>query len=133
MTNSTPADDSKIARGMVVVVVLLMISVLINYIDRGNLSIAASMIQDELKISHSQLGILLSAFFWTYAACQLISGWLVDRFNVNWVMAGGFLVWSTATAMTGLVHGLAALFAVRLLLGVGESVAMSVTGVLPTP
>jgi MFS transporter, ACS family, D-galactonate transporter len=123
MTNSTPADDSKIARGMVVVVVLLMISVLINYIDRGNLSIAASMIQDELKISHSQLGILLSAFFWTYAACQLISGWLVDRFNVNWVMAGGFLVWSTATAMTGLVHGLAALFAVRLLLGVGESVA----------
>jgi ACS family D-galactonate transporter-like MFS transporter len=123
MASNTRLDDSKIARGMSVAVVLLVISVLINYIDRGNLSIAASMIQDELRISHSQLGLLLSAFFWTYASCQLISGWLVDRFNVNWVMAGGFLVWSTATAMTGLVHGLAALFAVRLLLGAGESVA----------
>ena len=106
-----------------VVVSLLVISVLINYIDRGNLSIAASMIQDELHISHSQLGILLSAFFWSYAAFQLISGWLVDRFNVNWVMAFGFLLWSTATSLTGFAHGLAGLFAVRLLLGVGESVA----------
>jgi MFS family permease len=123
MATTTPANDTNIARGMTAVVVLLVISVLINYIDRGNLSIAASMVQDELRISHSQLGILLSAFFWTYAACQLISGWLVDRFNVNWVMAGGFLLWSTATSMTGLVHGLAALFAARLLLGVGESVA----------
>jgi MFS family permease len=102
---------------------LLVISVLINYIDRGNLSIAASMIQDELHISHSQLGLLLSAFFWSYAAFQLVSGWLVDRFNVNWVMAFGFLLWSTATSLTGFAHGLAGLFAVRLLLGVGESVA----------
>jgi len=118
-----PADDTKLVRGMAVVVSLLVISVLINYIDRGNLSIAASMIQDELHISHSQLGILLSAFFWSYAAFQLISGWLVDRFNVNWVMAFGFLLWSTATSLTGFAHGLAGLFAVRLLLGVGESVA----------
>jgi ACS family D-galactonate transporter-like MFS transporter len=47
----------------------------------------------------------------------------VDRFKVNWVMAAGFLLWSCATAATGLVHAFAVLFALRLLLGVGESVA----------
>jgi MFS family permease len=54
---------------------------------------------------------------------QLISGWLVDRLNVNWVFAGGFFLWSIATIVTGLVHGFFMLLVLRLLLGVGESVA----------
>src|ERR1700693_5078015 len=87
-----------------VVLALLAFSVFINYIDRGNLSIAAPMLKDELRISASQLGILLSAFFWTYACLQPIAGWLVDRVNVNWVIAGGFFLWSAATAATGLAH-----------------------------
>jgi MFS family permease len=123
MATKTSSDDRQIARGMTPVVVLLVISALINYIDRGNLSIAASMIKDELRISPAQLGILLSAFFWTYSSCQLISGWLVDRFKVNWVMAAGFFLWSAATSLTGFAHGLVGLFAARLLLGAGESVA----------
>lgn len=123
MASRAPSEDGKLSRGMTVVVVLLVIAALINYIDRGNLSIAASMIEDELRISPARLGILLSAFFWTYASCQLISGWLVDRFNVNWVMASGFLLWSAATSLTGFAHGLIGLFAARLLLGAGESVA----------
>ncbi len=102
---------------------LLGISIFINYIDRSNLSIAAPMLKDEFGISSSQLGLLLSAFFWTYASFQLISGWLVDRLNVNWVFAAGFFLWSAATAGTGIVHAFSALFALRLLLGVGESVA----------
>lgn len=106
-----------------IVVVLLAISAFINYLDRGNLSIAAPMLKDELGISASQLGILLSAFFWTYACLQPISGWLVDRLNVNWVFAGGFFLWSAATAVTGLVHTFAALLILRLLVGMGESVA----------
>ncbi len=105
------------------VVVLLGISVFINYVDRGNLSIAAPMLKQELRLSASQLGILLSAFFWTYACLQPFAGWLVDRLNVNWVMAAGFFLWSGATAATGLIHTFAMLFALRLLLGVGESVA----------
>jgi len=56
------------------VLVLLFLSVFINYIDRSNLSIAAPLIKDELKISASQLGVLLSAFFWTYSSCQLLAG-----------------------------------------------------------
>jgi len=58
-----------------------------------------------------------------YIAFIFLSGWLVDRFNVNLILAGGFLVWSLATAATGLARGFAALFAFRLLLSIGESVA----------
>src|SRR6185437_3923223 len=61
-------------------------------------------------LSASQLGLLLSAFFWTYACLQPVTGWLVDRVNVNWVIAGGFCLWSCATAATGMVHAIAALF-----------------------
>ena len=66
------------------------LSVLINYIDRSNLSIAAPLIKDEFRISAWQLGKLLSAFFWTYAFMQIPAGWLVDRFDVKWVFAAGF-------------------------------------------
>jgi MFS family permease len=89
----------------------------------GNLSIAAPLLKDELVISASQLGILLAAFFWTYTAMQFVSGWLVDRFDVNWVIAAGYLLWSLATATTGVVRGFAILLAMRLMLGIGESVA----------
>src|ERR1035441_1562171 len=108
------------ARG---VVILLVLSVSINYIDRGNLSIAAPLLKDELGISASQLGMLLSSFFWTYAAFQILAGWLVDRFDVNWVLAVGFFLWSAATATTGLIHGFGVLLVLRLLLGIAESVA----------
>jgi ACS family D-galactonate transporter-like MFS transporter len=115
-------NPQKLTGSLPIVLGLLTFSVFINYIDRGNLSIAAPMIKDELHISASQLGTLLSAFFWTYAISQIPAGWLVDRFNVNWVLALGFFLWSAATGITGLLHGFAALFVVRLILGIGESV-----------
>lgn len=122
MTATKTHDGVSIAR-MNGVLFLLSLSVLINYIDRSNLSIAAPLIKDELGISASQLGILLSAFFWTYALMQIPAGWLVDRFDVKWVFAAGFFVWSASTAVTGLLHGFAALLVIRIILGLGESVA----------
>jgi ACS family D-galactonate transporter-like MFS transporter len=117
------SDNSRLTPAFSRVLGLLFLSVFINYIDRSNLSIAAPLIKDELGISASQLGLLLSAFFWTYSSCQLLSGWLVDRFDVKWVFAAGFFLWSSATAVTGLVHSLALLTVVRVALGIGESVA----------
>ncbi len=103
--------------------VLLALAALINYVDRGNLSIAASLLKDELNLSASQLGILLSSFFWTYSLFLPVSGWLADRFDAKWVMAVGFFVWSGATAATGGLHAFSALLAARLMLGIGESAA----------
>jgi MFS family permease len=102
---------------------LLVVSVAINYIDRSNLSIAAPTLKEEMGLSPKQLGLLLSSFFWSYALCQIVSGWVVDRWNVNVVMITGFVLWSGATAATGWAVGFGMLFAFRLLLGVGESVA----------
>jgi MFS transporter, ACS family, D-galactonate transporter len=121
MPTSRPAERTRIRGALLIVIILLSISVFINYIDRGNLSIAAPMLKDELGISAAQLGMLLSAFFSTYACLHLFYGWLVDRLNVNWVFAGAFFLWSAATAATGFVHTFAALFVLRLLLGMGEA------------
>jgi MFS family permease len=123
----TPVASSDAAR-MNRVLLLLGISVLINYIDRSNLSIAAPLIKDELGISGTQLGTLLAAFFYTYALLQIPAGWLVDRFDVKWVFGFGFFIWSAATAVTGLLHGFAALLMARIILGIGESVAFPAYG-----
>lgn len=112
---------------------LLAVSVAINYIDRGNLSVALSSIEREIHLGKDQLGVLGMAFFVSYSVLQIFAGKLIDRFNVIWVYAIGYLVWSGATALTGQVHGFragafgmssfAVLFCLRLLLGLGESVA----------
>ena len=117
--STTPA----LSRTLIGVLILLWLSVFLNYIDRSNLSIAAPLLKGELGLSTSRLGVLLSAFFWTYASLQLPAGWLVDRFEVKWLFAAGFFIWSAATAVTGILHSFAALLAVRVVLGVGESVA----------
>jgi ACS family D-galactonate transporter-like MFS transporter len=119
----SPAQTPKLPFDLARVAVLLSASVLINYIDRGTLSVAAPVLKEDLHLSASQLGVLLSSFFWTYSVFQIVSGWMVDRFEVNWVLALGVLAWSCATLTTGLVHGFALLLTARLLLGVGESVA----------
>src|SRR5438067_10063994 len=104
------------------IVCLLLVSVCINYVDRGSLSVAAPILSDEFSLSPRRLGYLLSAFFWSYTVLQLVVGWLVDRYDVKWVYAGGFLLWSLAMAATGLANSFAALFAARLVLGICESV-----------
>jgi MFS transporter, ACS family, D-galactonate transporter len=55
----------------------------VNCIDGSDLSIAAPLLKDELSLSASRLGILLSAFFWTYAGCQLLGAWLVGRLDIK--------------------------------------------------
>lgn len=104
------------------ILVLLILSVCINYLDRGSLSVAAPVMEKEFALTPSQLGWLFSAFFWSYAIFQLVAGWLVDRYDVKWVYAGGFLLWSLATAATGMLTAFSALLIARLFLGVGESV-----------
>ena len=118
-------DDPRIPAALRAILILMVVSVALNYIDRTSLSTAAPLLQrsDDLAIPPAKMGVLLSAFFWTYATLQLLSGWLVDRYGVRWVMAGGFFIWSVSTAATGWVQGFGALLLMRLLLGSGESVA----------
>jgi ACS family D-galactonate transporter-like MFS transporter len=123
MTANPTSSRERIPPALTRVLVLLGLSIFINYIDRSNLSVAAPLLKGELGLSPAQLGILLSAFFWTYACLQIPVGWLVDRFEVKWVFAIGFFLWSAATAFTGMVHTFATLLTIRVILGIGESVA----------
>jgi MFS family permease len=116
-----------------IVLTLLVISTLINFVDRGALSIAAPMLGPEFLLTPVQMGVLFSAFFWTYASCQVLTGWLVDRYEASTLYGFGFLLWSIATALTGAVHGFTALLILRLLLGIGESAALpSISSILAT-
>jgi MFS family permease len=103
------------------ILLLLGVAVFINYVDRGNLATASPLLQDELRLSNSQIGILLSAFFWSYAPLQPVAGWLAHRFEVRYVLAGGLAVWSISTMLTGLANTFATLLLLRILLGIGES------------
>jgi MFS family permease len=107
------------------VVSLLVLSVVLNYADRSNLSVAVPVLEHQFSITPTRVGELLGAFFWTYALAQVfgLAGWLTDRFDTGWVLFYGFLLWSLATAFTGLATSFVAFFALRLVLGMGESVA----------
>jgi MFS family permease len=104
-------------------VLLLAGAVFINYVDRGAMPTAAHLIQDELSLSARELGVLFGAFFWSYALLQIPAGYLAERFGALPVLAGGLIVWATATMLVGAAHSFTALLALRLLLGVGESVS----------
>jgi MFS family permease len=104
------------------IVLLFALAMLINYADRGSLSVVAPKLAGDIGISNAMLGLLLSAFFWVYAPAQIVAGWCAQSFPIRWVMAGGFALWSLATLATGFAQGLVMLFGLRLLLGLGESV-----------
>lgn len=102
--------------------VLVFFGILISYVDRGNLSIAAVSIMRDFRIAPESMGILLSAFFWTYALCQIPAGLLVDKFGIRLVYAGAFLLWSVASAGVALSRGPNDVIALRMLLGLAESI-----------
>jgi MFS family permease len=104
-------------------VLLLGAAIFLNYVDRGAIAVAAPLMKTELGLSATTFGIAVSAFFWVYAPVQLLVGWLCDRFSVYKLMAGGIVLWAGSTLLTGLVGGFASLLVLRVMLGIGESIA----------
>jgi MFS family permease len=102
---------------------LLAIALFINYIDRGNLATAASLIKSDLHLTTVQLGFMTSAFFWTYTPGQFVAGWVADKLGGYRALGFGFAIWSIATALTGFAGGFASLLGLRVLLGMGECTA----------
>ena len=102
-------------------VLLVSAALLINYIDRGNLATAVPLIHGELGLSATQLGVLLSAFYYSYVAAMVPAGWLGERYGAHRVLAAGIVIWSVATLLTGFATGFWSLLLLRLLLGLGES------------
>ena len=103
------------------ILALIFVCVVINYMDRTNISVAATAITEDLQLTPVQLGILFSAFGWTYAALQIPGGILVDRFAPRVLYAFCLITWSVMTLLQGAAKGFAALFGLRLAIGVFEA------------
>ncbi|MDR3436576.1 MFS transporter, partial [Telmatospirillum sp.] len=108
-------------RARFVIMLLLFATVVLNYLDRANLSIAAPLLAKDLAIDPLKMGVVFSAFGWTYALCQIPGGWLVDRQHPRRFYAIAILLWSIATLAMGFAWGLTALFLLRLAVGALEA------------
>ncbi len=102
------------------IMALLFVTVVINYLDRSNLSIAAPSIAGEFGLHPVQLGIVFSAFGWTYTPLQIPGGWLVDRVHPRVLYPLTILCWSIATLCVGLSTGLIMLIVLRMAVGLFE-------------
>jgi ACS family D-galactonate transporter-like MFS transporter len=100
---------------------LLTIGTMINYLDRTVLGIAAPSLMNELDISKVTMGIVFSAFSWSYAAMQIPGGIFLDRFGTKLTYFLSLTFWSLSTLLHGLATNLASLLSFRLALGVSEA------------
>src|ERR1700722_599803 len=103
--------------------VMLFITVVITYLDRSNLSIAATAIAQDLQLNPAHMGLVFSAFGWSYALLQIPGGMLVDRARPRLMMALIIGLWSLATILQGFASAFVLLLSLRVLLGVLEAPA----------
>lgn len=120
--NVTPRGSGAALSGRWTIVGLLFAASLINYLDRGTMSIALPLLARTLSFGPEAKGLLQSAFFWSYALMQIPIGRAADRLNLRWLYAAAFALWSLAQGLTGFAGSLGVLMAFRMLLGVGESI-----------
>ena len=91
--------------------VMMFFTVVINYLDRNNISTTVSAIKAEFGIDNAQMGLILGAFGWTYALFQIPGGWLVDRMRPRFLLPIILVLWSLATISTSLASTVFAFFA----------------------
>src|ERR1043166_972147 len=103
-----------------VVLILICLMYGITYIDRVNVSTAASVFKQDLHLSNTQVGLVFSAFAYPYLIFQIIGGWVSDRFGARLALTVSAVIWAAATLFTGLVTSLTWMPAARVMLGFGE-------------
>ena len=118
--SDTPAAAGP-SKGRWYILLLISVMYLITYLDRVNISTAAPEIIKEFGFNKVTMGVIFSAFLWSYALFQVPGGWLSDKFGARRVLAGVVTFWSLMTAATGLVAGATSFKIVRFLFGVGEA------------
>jgi sugar phosphate permease len=118
---SSSAPSSRVPRLRWRIGGLIGVGVLINYFDRISLSVAGPQLQEAFRLTPTDLGLLFSAFFWSYALLQIPAGLLLDRFGVTRIGRLGAFLWGLASTITALATGFGGIFAARMLLGVAEA------------
>ena len=120
-SSARPQADADGSRARFGILGLLAVGTMINYLDRAVLGVAAPGIARDLHLTPAVMGIVFSAFSWSYAAAQIPGGWFLDRFGsrVTYFLAAMF--WSLTTALMGFARGLGSLLTFRLGVGLSEA------------
>jgi MFS transporter, ACS family, D-galactonate transporter len=125
---AAPARDAAIAQHLPTrrrwfMLSLLLIATIINYVDRVNISIAAPFMAKDLGLDKIEMGLIFSAFAWTYAFALVPAGFFADRFGSRFTYGLSLISWSAVTVSQGLVGGFSSLFGLRLAIGALEAPA----------
>lgn len=116
-----PSATQKRTKTRIVILMLLSIGTMINYLDRTILGIVAPKLTSEIHIDPAMMGIVFSAFAWTYALAQIPGGMFLDRFGNKLTYALSIFFWSTFTLLQSFSVGLKSLLLLRLGLGISEA------------
>jgi len=100
---------------------LIFVCVLINYMDRANIAVAGPAVREDLGLSMVQMGLVFSAFGWTYSFLQIPGGILVDVVRTRVLYGVILFLWSTATVVQGFIHSVVVLIGCRMSIGVFEA------------
>ncbi|MFE1282844.1 MFS transporter [Klebsiella aerogenes] len=111
----------KRSRTRIFILSLLSLGTMINYLDRTILAIVAPKLTTEIHIDPAMMGIVFSAFAWTYALAQIPGGMFLDRFGNKLTYALSIFFWSLFTLLQSFSLGLKSLLLLRLGLGVSEA------------
>lgn len=103
------------------ILALVSIGTTINYLDRTVIGISAPTMTKELGIDAAMMGLIFSAFSWSYALCQIPGGVFLDRFGTKLTYYWALTIWSFFTGLQGIAHGFLSLFGIRLLIGAAEA------------
>ncbi|WP_313669467.1 MFS transporter [Sandarakinorhabdus sp.] len=103
------------------ILALISAATMLNYLDRSVLGVAKPALTAELQIGPEVMGLIFSAFSWTYALAQVPGGFVLDKFGTRITYGLSLFLWSAATALHGLASGVAGLLGARLALGLAES------------
>lgn len=117
---STQAS-SRLKRLQIMALLFLLVAGIINFLDRTSLSIANTTIREEMGLTATEMGLLLSVFSFGYALCQLPIGMVMERFGVKRVYGFGIFLWSVAQTALGFVGSFGQMIVARVVLGIGEA------------
>lgn len=130
--NTAANAGGKATRARYFILFLVCVVTCLNYLERANLAVAAPFVRQELGLNPAMLGLVFSAFGWTYACMQIPSGWLLDRWGPRLIYTVALVGWSLSTAAVAFAKGLAMLIGMRMAVGFFESPAFPANGRIVT-
>lgn len=114
------------------ILAMVFVTVVINYLDRSNISVAAFAISEELNLDSVKMGYIFSAFAWTYAVLQIPGGMMADKIKTRVLYPVIMGLWSIATLFQGFVNSFITFIGLRASIGIFEAPSYPINNLIVT-